>query len=206
MPDTPVANALGTVLDKVFAFIDKPWKAVALIFLIIAGGLVYVIYLQRHELTQALLHHNEQTAPVLQTAKFPSEGAKLLLTAHADSVSIYSIEMNTNTLALKYNKSVEGVGMPSPTPRPVILNAQDATLFLTLFQERALCANPEEIDRPGSADALARGIRRFCFVLIPPVPPYALGFIMLGWRTALSPLQEREAVLNAQATAEILGM
>ena len=204
-PNAPGGGALGTILDKLLAFVDRPWKALALAALILVGGLVYIVYLQRAELTQALVRRNERFTAELQPAKFSAQVEKLMPAARADSVAIYAIDMRTNTLSLKYNKSVDGIGAPSPAPRPVILGAQDAVLFLTLLQERSTCMNTGELQRPGAADALARGINRMCFVLIPPDPPLALGIIMIGWRNALPMLQEREAVLAGQNAAENMG-
>ena len=181
------------------AFMDRPWKAVALTVLLFVSATGWVLWTERAEIAQAILSHYR--LPRLETGAFHKVAAPLLADTGADLAILVEISLEANLV-----KNVDGQlrgrpdWRPAPIPRVVFADDSDPKSIVKFIDGDVLCADAsKESPVRQRREEAALGVRRSCMVGVPPILGVLVGALIIGWDTPLEPLAEKaaEAALGA---------
>jgi hypothetical protein len=181
-PKPPQTGTSG-LLGQVFGYIDKPWKVLAVIVLIIFGGGAYLIWDMRQMILESWLTPTSSDKPVLLVNDVPAALEKIVEESTADMVQIWAVDLNQNSQRFIAARKKDGTRPPIPEPRrlPIIVTSSDAKRLADV-----IAGNPVCLDIPPTGSPLARrlaekGMKRGCAVPIPPSPIAFVGVIYLAW-------------------------
>ena len=149
------------LIDRVLTFIDRPWKAVFTIFLIIIVGLGYAAWTERARIAEWIVS-TEQAH--LRVKVFDEKAAELLATLKADDVVLASLDLGRNEATLVSGWDVSGRRfIPTTTKQQIFRNATLITEFVRFMHNEVVCRDTR--DEPFESEweeAFSRtGLRRF---------------------------------------------
>lgn len=204
MSDSPPPSGQVTgIIDRVLHFMDRPWKAVVVIFLVIICGVGWVIYEKRDTLLEAWLTPD---TPELRAAEIPEDLIKLTHETSADLVQIWAVDLNTNSQrflgALRHNG--EKAFIPQPRRLPIIDSASDIRRLVNILEGRPVCVDVLLTGTPVTRRLAERGMKRACAIPIPPNPERFVGVIYLAWTEPTDVSNENVAVGAAREIAKRL--
>ena len=181
-PKPPQSSGLSGLLGQVFAYIDKPWKAVVVVALIIIGGGMWILYDKREEFLEAWLTPNRV---YLKINEVPDALEKAVQESGADLVQIWQVdlEQNSQRFVAARRKDGQRAAIPEPRRLPIITNAVDVKGLADVIS-----GNPYCIDLTAKGSAINRrlfdrGFLRGCAIPIPPSPVAFVGVIYIAWET-----------------------
>jgi hypothetical protein len=178
-------GSLNGVLKSVLGFIDKPWKALAFGVFMILGLFCYLVYSQRVELAEAVLH--KWAAARLEPEVFQQNAIPLLKQLHADAIELLQVNLEANVI--DYIDGYDSDGnrfMSTGLPAPLIVESMDTRDFIQLIQGDTVCGDIKQDEaRTGLRADFARGMRRYCIISVPPVATVWIGLLYVAWRDAL---------------------
>jgi hypothetical protein len=181
--------SLGTV-ERILRFIDRPWKIIAVVVLAVTAIVGWTLWEKRAELAEAVLQG--WVTPHLRTDGFPKLAARLLEDTEADLVVLAEVTIRNNLL-----RNIDGLRRDTPgwrpeaNPRPFYGTIRDPVRLVGLLEGRVVCHDLDPQNGEEERAEAALGIRRRCYIAVPPVLDALVGIIAIGWRERL-PL-EREA-------------
>lgn len=184
-----VSDRLG-ILDRLLAFMDRPWKAVTVLVFVVVLGIGYALWEKRAEIASAVL--TREVRPRLLRDKFRPVALQLLKDTNADAVMLIEGNLNSNTA-----RDIEGYDRDQQPwialtgIRPIFGSESSVDIVIRFLRNEAVCYEV----RDGGPEMLAEerlGIQRACLTAIPPIPDLLVGAIWLGWRK--NPLEGDEEV------------
>jgi hypothetical protein len=186
-------------LSALLAYIDKPWKVLAVVVLVLVGGAGWIVYEKRDAIIESWLTPSE---PELKTALIPDALEKLTIETTADLVQIWSIDLPTNVQQFYAARRHDGERPVIPTPRrlPVITTASSAKALVDILNGHPVCVELNEMGTPLAERLAQRGMRRGCAIPIPPSADSFVGIIYLAW---LVPPDERSENIAIGAARDI---
>lgn len=197
MPDP--SHAMG-LLDRVLKFVDRPWKAVAVVVTIVILGVGWVLYEKRAEVLEAWLTPD---APELKKALIPEALEKLSSETTADLVQVWAVDLPSNSqwfLGARAHNGERPV-IPSPRRLPIIVSTSDVQTLVAILDGQPTCVALNLTGSPLARRLAERGMHRGCAIPIPPTRVAFVGVIYLAWIEAPDPSQEQVAVGAAREIA-----
>jgi len=194
-PPEPSGNQgiLG-VVERVLKFIDKPWKAFAIVMLAVVGFVGWFVYTHSDELFEAWMTPSEVR---LKTENVPEALAKLIEETSADLVQVWSVDLPTNSqhfIAARRHDGERPVVL-SPRRLPIIVNVSDVKALERVLEGAPHCLTlTEHGGTPLAKRIYERGMHRACAIPIPPSAQAFVGVIYLSWVTAPDEAAEKVAV------------
>lgn len=124
----PRAGYLSTLL----AYIDRPWKAVVVVVLVLVGGAGWIAYEKRDVLIENWMTPSE---PELRTALIPDALGVLATETSADLIQVWSVDLPANTQQFIAARRHDGERPVIPTPRrlPVITTVSSAKALVDVL-------------------------------------------------------------------------
>jgi hypothetical protein len=196
------ANVTG-IISTVLTFIDKPWKAVTVVVLILILGFGWVAYQKRDQLFEAWL---TPSTPELRTSEVPMALDKLATETDADLVQIWAVDLSSNSqwfIAARHHDDERPV-IPSPRRLPIIDHTSDVRNLVDVLEGRPTCVDLGSEGTPIARRLADRHMKRGCAVPIPSNPDAFVGVIYLAWFNATDVSNENVAVGAAREVARKL--
>lgn len=194
-----MSDLASSALDRLLAFIDRPWKAVAVALLILVGLIGFTAYEQRAQIADAILRR--EVKPTLEPKRFTEDVPRLLRETRGDVAMLIEIKLANNSA-----RDVEGLDsngkpwLPLPGPRLVLDTdfeaPTSASAFAQFIMNNPVCFEVRK-DSPSAerqAEA-ALGVRRACIVAVPPILGVLIGALYVGWYQPPAPALERNATV-----------
>lgn len=193
MSDQPPSGNVAGLLDRVLRFIDRPWKAVVVLVLILVVGFGWVAYEKRDELVEAWLTPD---TPELKTADVPDALTKLTTETSADLVQIWAVDLSSNSQWFLGARRHDGERPVIPAPRrlPIIVHTSDVKTLVAVMEGHPTCVDLDVTGSPLARRLAERGMKRGCAVPIPSSPEAFVGVIYLAWSQANIPDESSENV------------
>jgi len=200
---TPPPSGIAGILAQVFAYIDTPWKAAAVVLLFLVGGAGWVLYEKRDTLVEAWMTPDQ---PELRTALVPEALEKLAEATDADLVQIWSIDLaaNSQQFIAARRRDGERPVIPSPRRLPVITTASSAKALVDVLNGYPVCVELTAMGTPLAERLAQRGMRRGCAVPIPPSAESFVGIVYIAWLNPPDQRAEDVAVGAARDVARTL--
>jgi hypothetical protein len=181
-----MADASLGIVDKILAFVDRPWKIMAVVALAAAGVIGVTLWEHRGELAEGVLEG--WVKPRLEPERFTSKlGIELMQQTRADLVVLVRIDLHNNLAT-----NVEGFRRDDPAwkppvnPRPVFYSVRDPLELIAMIEGQTVCRDMDALDGSEETRALAAlGMRRRCVVAVPPVLDALVGALTIAWRAPL---------------------
>jgi hypothetical protein len=194
------------LLSAALAFIDKPWKALALAGLAVVGLILYIAYERRDDIADAILHH--KLAPRLVTKNYKAEAANLLAVTGANASALFTLDLDANSIA--FVAGYDRAGAPwaiYPLPQVALTDDSIMPLVIRLLEGETVCYDPKTTDPQIHRKTEAReGIVHSCLIGIPPVLGVRVGLLYLGWRAIPSRSEEITATQQMRIYARRLAV
>ena len=193
-PPEPSGNQgiLG-VVERVLKFIDKPWKAFAIVMLAVVGFVGWFVYTHSDELFEAWMTPSEVR---LRTENVTEALTKLIEETSADLVQVWSVDLPTNSqhfIAARRHDGERPVVL-SPRRLPIIVSVSDVLALERVLEGRPHCTDLSEHGTPLVKRLHERGMKRACAIPIPPSAQAFVGVIYLVWSTPADEAAEKVAV------------
>jgi hypothetical protein len=190
---------MNDFLDKLYNFIDKPWKAVVVIVMFIVGGAGWVAYEKRDAIIESWL---TPSTPYLKTTHITDALEVLATETSADLLQIWEIDLPRNTQQFYAARRKDGERPVIPAPRrlPVITTVSSAKALVDILNGHPVCIDLSKQGTPLAERLAARGMKRGCAVPIPPSAENFVGVIYLAW---LNPPDERSENVAVGAARDI---
>jgi hypothetical protein len=192
-----------TAVDKILAFVDRPWKIAAVVILVVTAVTGITLWEQRAGLAEVVLQN--WVTPKLHPDRFPKIARQLLDNTGADIAVLAEVGFRSNLL-----KNIDGTRRgdpawsPVPNVRPLYGAIRDPQRFLAFVEGRAVCHDVDPSDGEEERAEAAIGIKRRCYIAVPPVLDALVGGLAIGWRQPLSAEAEAGATgLLWQAASEL---
>lgn len=178
-----MSDRLG-ILDRLLTFMDRPWKAVAILIFVVVLGVGYALWEKRAEIAEAIL--TRDVHPQLRIARFRDVGLKLLRDTSADAVMLVQGNMNDNTARnLEGYDREERPWIALTGNRSIFSSEASVDLIVRFLSNETVCY--DVLDGGPEVRAEERlGIRRACMAAIPPLPNLLVGGLWLGWKQSPS--------------------
>lgn len=196
-----MSDRLG-VLDRVLSFMDRPWKAVAILIFIVVLGAGYAFWEQRAQIAEAIL--TRTVLPRLEIARFDTVGPALLKQTGADVAMLIQGDLNKN-VAMNI-KGFDRNGHPwlSMTgARPILFNDLSVSILIRFLAGQTICLDVKDGGEEMAAEERL-GIRRSCLAPIPPFENVLVGGVWIGWKEPPSPEIEARAQVYLHDAGEKL--
>jgi hypothetical protein len=192
---------IGGIVGQLFAYIDRPWKAFAVVGVAAAAFLGWLVYESRNEVLEAWLTPSEVS---LKTDDVPHALEKLVEDSGADLAQIWSVDLGANSQRFLGARRKDGGRPVIPEPRrlPIIVHVSDIKVILDVINGRPVCTEVTLTGTPFARRLAERGFRRGCAIPIPPGPSAFVGVIYLAW---IDPPEESQETVAVGAAREIAG-
>lgn len=184
-----MSDRLG-ILDRVLAYMDRPWRAIVILIFVVVLGVGYALWEKRAEIAEMIL--TKEVRPILLRGRFKPIALQLLKDTSADTVMLIEGNLNNNEA-----RNIEGYdrdGRPwlaLTGKRPIFGTESSVEIVIRFLNNETVCYEV----RDGGPEMLAEerlGIQRACLAAIPPLPNLLVGAVWLGWRK--NPLEGDEEV------------
>lgn len=194
MTQTPPPRENGggrmAILNTLLAYIDTPWKAVAIAGLAIVFGLGWLIWTERAAILGVLLRPAARPT-VLKSELLPDLNGVLADTT-ADLVTIWRVDWAANTLSHVLSTGRNGTKLAVDGTVPAVTELTDVSRMARVMNGEAVCA-------PTGVGLLsqrfeAAGYRFECAAPVPPgVNQLAIGMLILLWKLPPSAVEQTAA-------------
>jgi hypothetical protein len=157
-----------------------------------AAGIGLVLWENRAELAEAVLQ--AWVKPQLQAGRFPKAAARLMAETNADMVALAEVSIRANLI-----KNLDGVRRDDPgwrpqlNPRPLYGAIRDPVRYTAFLEGRPVCHDLDPNDGEEERQEAGFGIKRRCYIAVPPVLDALVGILAIGWQVAPSPEAETGA-------------
>jgi hypothetical protein len=189
LPEPPVPIPSLSLIDRLIGYVDRPWKIFAVACLVLTGVAGMALWENRAGLAEAVLQ--SWVKPTLRADRFPKVSARLMNATGADIVLIADVAFRTNLITNIDGSLRDNPGWrPQLNPRPLFGAISDPVRYVSFIEGRAIC---HDVSAEGAEEERAEftlGIRRRCYIAIPPVLDALVGIIGIGWKVPPSPEAE----------------
>ena len=197
-------KAPAGLLGQILAYVDRPWRVVAIVVLFVVGGAGWIVYEQRDELIEAWL---TPSAVSLKADAVPAALEKLVEDSGADLVQVWSVDLSVNSQRFIGARRHDGERPVIPEPRrlPVIVRTSDLQVLVDVINGHPACSDITLATPSPVVHRLAeRGMQRACAIPIPPSPDAFVGVIYVTWLKAPDRGAEEGAIGAAREIAATL--
>lgn len=192
------------ILDRIFSWLDKPWKAFALAGLAVMIAFGWGGWLSRDALVD--IWKMSAGRPILKRSEVPAMLLNLRSETGADIVGLWSLNLSAN--AMVFEEAIGLHGKPwvfSPKRLPAVRDTPPRTLT-QIMNGQVVCRIPEET---GNEDLfnkrmIADNIHRLCLIPVPPAPNILVGILVLAWIKGPDASSEEAALGLARETASTM--
>ena len=177
-PEGSPGGRLSALVGRVLAYMDRPWKAIVVIVLVVLLGLGWAAWQERERLFDLFTPdgHTE-----LDTGALPAALADLIVQTHADVAAVWSVNLTANAAHFEQGRRRGGgAWMFAPARVPAIVTTSDPNALVGLLGGDTVC---DGLDNPQSLVMqrfLEEGMQRLC---VTPIPPEGnlIGLLTLAW-------------------------
>jgi hypothetical protein len=179
-PPPPSRGWLADLIATVFAYIDRPWKAITVVGLILVGSFCWIIYDKRDQLFEAWLTPLTAT---LMIGDVPEALDKLVAETDADLIQVWAVDLVSNSQTFVAARRRDGERPVVPTPRrlPIIIGTADVQALIEILEGRPACVDLETAHSPLATRLFTVGMKRGCAIPIPPRAETLVGVIYMAW-------------------------
>jgi hypothetical protein len=191
----------SSFLAQVLAYVDRPWRVVAIVVLFLVGGAGWAIYEQRQEIIESWMTPEAST---LNTDAVPAALDRLVEETGADLVQVWAVDLSANSQRFIAARRKDGERPVIPEPRrlPVIVRATDLQVLVDVINGHPACADVTLAAPSPVVHRLAeRGMQRGCAIPIPPSPELFVGVIYIAWLKTPDRGAEEVALVAAREVA-----
>jgi len=199
-PTPPDAMVMG-VLDRLLAFMTSPWKAAAIIILVMICGALYLLYLERARIADAILT-SANTRAELDEKAFLQAGPRLLRDTRADMAMLVSLQLSDNVMTDIIGLDLDGNNwVPTTSPQQALLPESSMPFLVQFLANEVVCLDSNRAVNEDMRVLSAKGYERLCLVAVPPIIGISVGGLMVAWKTPLMPASEQRASYAMKAAA-----
>jgi hypothetical protein len=197
----PSRGIILDILDRIFGWLDRPWKAFALAGLAVLVAFGWGGWLSRDALVD--VWRMSAGRPVLKRSEVPKILAHLR--AGADIVGLWSLNLSAN--AMNFEEAIGLHGKPwdfIPHRLPAIREPFGSAKGLSeIMAGHIVCRSVEQYgnDDLFNRRMIADNIHRLCLVPVPPAPNILIGILLLCWISDPDASSEEAALGLARETA-----
>jgi hypothetical protein len=197
--DDPPSHGLTGLAGRVLGYMDRPWKAVAVIVLLVLLGFGFIAWEERALLLQPLRMPGKAS---LKLDALQRSASNLLQETNADVVTIWAFDVESNTQSYLVARTRGGAPWDfAPKSLPAITSAIRSEEVVKLLRGTPICDDPADRGALLMKYLAASGMHRVCIVPVPPTPELVLAGLYVAWRTPPEPRLEEAAVGAAIRTA-----
>lgn len=200
---SPPKNWITDVLGRILSYMDRPWKALIVISLVIILGFGWALYEKRNEIFESWL---TPSSPELKTKEIPNALEKLAQETDADLVQVWAVDLSSNSqwfIAARRHDGERPV-IPSPRRLPIMDHASDIRKLVNILEGQPVCVDLTLEGTPVARRLAERGMKRGCAIPIPPNPESFVGVIYLAWSIPTDQSNENVSVGAAREIAKKL--
>lgn len=205
-PQQPQRGFIFDTLNRLLEWLDRPWKAFAIVGIAVVIGLGYGGWLSRDMLVEAWKMSSGR--PILKRSELTATLKYLRAETKADIVGYWSLNLSAN--AMNFEEGVKNFGETwdfSPKRLPAIRDPVSEPRGLAeMMAGQIVCRSPSDgingdlFHRRMQAD----GIHRICLVPVPPAPNILVGILLLAWTKPQDASTEEAALGLARETASTM--
>jgi len=174
-------NSPRGIVDRVLTFIDRPWKAIVIIILIIVCGTGYLIYLSRAEIATAILQN--KVKPKLDIETFLDEAPRVLRETGADIAVLTEFRLFDNIAISRAGVTRDGSDPHLlEGPHDALTETLDPHLLIRFLRNEVACFALVHVGNAEVQRRLKDGITYGCIVEVPPIVNVSVGGLFLGWK------------------------
>lgn len=198
-------TGISGIISQIFSYIDRPWKAVVVVVLILVCGTGYVLYQHQDQLIESWLTPDQIS---LNTKDIPKALDKLAESTGVDLIQIWSVDLPSNTQRFVGARRPDGNRpvIPSPRSLPIITHISDARILVDVLNGNPVCLNTTATGSPLARRLADRNIKWGCAIPIPTSPNALVGVIYLAWQTQPEPITQDVAVRLAREISDSLAI
>lgn len=196
----PPRGAVGELLDRLLAYMDRPWKAAAVIVLVIVCGAGYGLWLERETV---VLWLRPAGRPAVLKTDVSGPLDDVLNHTSADAAMVWSIDLARNTAFYSDGRQRGGGSPPFAGDRlPAVGHASNPQALAQLLSGQPWCDGLPAAGTPFGDRLAAAGYHTLCIVPVPPEPSaLVIGILVLAWKAPPNAAYRNAAVAVAQADA-----
>lgn len=190
---------IATLVEKVLGWVDRPWRALFILALVLVLGIGYSVYDHRADLIRVFTAPS--TGPVVLRSSLADVIIGLFYTTTADAIAIWAVDVGANRADLKlgYRRGSE-LWEAHPAHLQWITEQTDPKVAAKLFRGEAVCDNPAALKGVLSAFLISDGMNYACYVPEPPSSTeVAVGVVVLAWRSEPESGKLRASLAAVQA-------
>lgn len=197
---------ISDLISRLLEWLDKPWKAFALVGIAIVIGLGYGGWLSRDALVDAWKMSSGR--PILKRSELNATLKYLRAETKADIVGYWSLNLSAN--AMNFEEGVKNFGETwdfSPKRLPAIRDPVSEPRGLAeIMAGTIVCRVPGDATNGDLFHRRmhAEGIHRICLVPVPPAPNILVGILLLAWVNVPDSSTEEAALGLARETASTM--
>lgn len=203
-PQPQPHGRLTEALLALFAYMDRPWRVVAVVVLAVLGGAGWVFYQHQAEFIEQWLTPTEIE---LKVDSVPDALGKLTEETDADLVQIWSVDLASNSQWFLGARRHDGERPVIPKPRrlPIFVTVSDVKTLISALDGNPVCVDLMSIGSPLARRLVERGMKRGCAIPIRPGPAQFVGVIYLAWRERILNNGEETAIhVGKEVAAELV--
>lgn len=196
----PPRGMLGELLDRLLAYMDRPWKAAAVIVLVIVCGAGWGLWHEREALFARL---RPAAGPAILKTDVSGPLDDVLNHTSADAAMVWSVDLARNTAHYVEGRQKGGGTPPFAGDRlPAVGHASNPQAFAQLLSGQPWCDGLPAAGTPFGDRFAAAGFHTLCIVPVPPEPSALLiGILVLAWKVLPNEAYRNAAVAVAQSDA-----
>lgn len=191
---------VGTVLDRLLGYADRPWRAAFILVLLLVCAIGFALWEERAAFLR-LLSRPEPTA--LRSDLVPVV-ANLLAKTTAEGVAIWSVNLanDIGQLVLARRRNGE-VWQVQPTVLAAIHEQTHVGMLSKIIRGEPACVDTHETLGPVGQFLVADGMFWMCLIPEPPSSTELLiGLVMLSWKTDPSRAYTDQAIGVARSMTD----
>jgi hypothetical protein len=194
------------LLDRLLRWLDKPWKAIALVAFAVLIALGWGGWLSRDMLVDAW--KMSAGRPILKRSELTETLRHLRAETDADIVAFWSLNLSANAMNFEdgMRRNLQRWEF-TPKRLPAIRDpVGPARGIAEIMSGQIICKNPVS---EGDGDLfnrrmMADNIHRLCLVPVPPAPNILVGILLIAWIKSPDPSSEEAALGLARETASTM--
>jgi hypothetical protein len=189
-------NGAAGFLSALLSGLDRPWKVVGLLAIMVVGGIGYTLYEMRAQIAQAILAR--RVTPHLDMQAFTQAAPVIIRDAHAFGVMLLEVRLSDNVAIVRDGLDKDGhVWIPLGGPHPAISEQTDPAFLVKFLRNEPTCfsVNPGTPNAEGAAAAARYQIVRLCMIQVPPLFGVMVGALVIAWQEPPDLTTEAQAKL-----------
>ena len=189
------------VIDRLLGFMTSPWKAGVVIILLIVCAVLYLVYLERARIADAVLVRISEHETINDTA-FIADASRLLRDTRADMVMLVEMNLTDNLMTDRVGIDVDGNRwVPSTFPQQALLPESSMPLLVRFLNNEVVCNDTAHAVNEDVHALAGKGYSRTCLVAVPPILGVGIGGLVAAWKSPLMPGAEQRAGLVLKSAA-----